>query len=68
MIRAGADPADEIGLELACIASWCTAHGVAEMAGFSQFRPLIDLMGGEDAFIRGVLEHIGHARTQRPAK
>jgi len=63
MIRAGADPADEVGLELACIASWCTAHGVAEMAGFVQFRPLIERLGGEEAFVRGVLDHISHARA-----
>jgi AcrR family transcriptional regulator len=63
MIRAGADPADEVGLELACIASWCTAHGVAEMAGFAQFRPLIEQLGGEEAFVRGVLDHISHARS-----
>jgi AcrR family transcriptional regulator len=62
MIRAGADPRDEVGLGLACIASWCAAHGVAEMAGFVQFRPIIEMMGGEDAFIRGVLDHMGFAR------
>ena len=68
MINAGADPADEVGLELACIASWCTAHGISEMAGFAQFKPIIEQMGGEDAFIRGVLEHIGHARSQRAVR
>jgi AcrR family transcriptional regulator len=63
MIRAGADPADEVGLELACIASWCTAHGLSEMAGFAQFKPMIEALGGEEAFVRGVLEHIGHTRA-----
>lgn len=63
MIRAGANPADEVGLELACIASWCTAHGLSEMTGFAQFKPLIEALGGEEAFVRGVLEHIGHTRT-----
>jgi AcrR family transcriptional regulator len=67
MIRAGADPADEVGLQLACIASWCTAHGVSEMASFAQFRPLIEQLGGEEAFVRGVLEHIGHTRTPQGA-
>ncbi len=62
MLRAGADPKDEVGLELACIASWCAAHGVAEMAGFKQFQPIIELLGGEEAFIRGVLQHVGHMR------
>jgi len=62
MIRAGADPSDEVGLELACIASWCAAHGIAEMAGFAQFHSLIERLGGEDAFVRGVLDHIGHGR------
>jgi len=65
MINAGADPADEVGLQLACIASWCTAHGVSEMASFAQFRPLIEQLGGEEAFVRGVLEHIGHTRAPR---
>jgi hypothetical protein len=67
MILAGADPADEVGLQLACIASWCTAHGVAEMASFAQFRPLIEQLGGEEAFVRGVLEHIGHTRVRHEA-
>ncbi len=67
MIRAGADPADEVGLQLAAIASWCTAHGLAEMASFAQFRPLIEELGGEEAFLRGVLEHIGHTRKSGAA-
>jgi AcrR family transcriptional regulator len=65
MIRAGADPTDEVGLELACIASWCAAHGIAEMAGFAQFKSLIERLGGEEAFVRGVLDHIGHGRSAR---
>lgn len=32
LVEAGADPADEIGLELATSAAWCAAHGLAEMA------------------------------------
>ena len=63
MIRAGADPADTVGLELACIASWCAAHGLSEMAGFTQFQPLIEELGGEEAFVTGVLDHLGFTRT-----
>jgi hypothetical protein len=62
MIRAGADPKDEVGLELACIASWCAAHGLAEMSGFAQFKPMIERLGGEEAFFRGVLQHLGYTR------
>ena len=59
MIAAGADPSDEIGLELSAIAAWCAAHGLAEMAAFKQFRHLKEVMGGEDAFLRGVFQHMG---------
>jgi AcrR family transcriptional regulator len=57
-------------LELATIAAWCTAHGVAEMAGFLEFQPLKEAMGGEEAFVRAVLGYIGFFRQQpapRPA-
>ena len=62
MIRAGADANDYLGLELACVAAWCGAHGVAEMANFVQFKPLIEALGGEEAFYRGVMRHIGLPR------
>jgi AcrR family transcriptional regulator len=59
LIAAGADPNDKITLELAAIAAWCSAHGLAEMASFKQFQPLKDAVGGEEAFLRGVFEHMG---------
>ena len=59
LISAGADPTDEISLELATIACWCAAHGLAEMTSFKQFKPLKDALGGEEAFLRGVLGHVG---------
>jgi AcrR family transcriptional regulator len=55
MIRAGVDPNDEIGLKLACITAWCAAHGVAEMVGFAQFKPMIEAVGGEDQFIEALI-------------
>lgn len=55
----GQDPVSEIDLELATIAAWCAAHGLAEMRGFKQFKSLKKAMGGEDAFLRGVLSHLG---------
>lgn len=58
LISAGADPTDEIGLELATIACWCAAHGLAEMTSFKQFDPLKEALGGEEAFLRGVLAHV----------
>jgi len=59
IIEAGGNGADPFDLELATIASWCAAHGLAEMACFKDFEPLKQAMGGEDAFIMGVLDHIG---------
>lgn len=49
----------EIDLELATIAAWCAGHGLAEMIGFKQFAPLKELLGGEEAFLRAVFEHLG---------
>ena len=46
-------------LELATISAWCTAHGVAEMAGFREFDELKAELGGEEAFVRAVLSHVG---------
>jgi AcrR family transcriptional regulator len=59
LVEAGADPKDEIGLELATIAAWCAAHGLAELGGFRQFDSLKTSLGGEEAFFRGVFEHMG---------
>jgi len=60
MIDVGrAAPDDEVGLELATIAAWCAAHGVAEMASFPQFKPLKDALGGEVNFYRELLKRIG---------
>jgi AcrR family transcriptional regulator len=59
LVEAGADPADGAGLELASVAAWCAAHGLAEMAAFKQFEPLKAALGGEEAFLRGVFEHMG---------
>jgi AcrR family transcriptional regulator len=51
--------ASQIDLELATIAAWCAGHGLAEMIGFKQFDPLKEALGGEDAFVRAVFEHLG---------
>jgi AcrR family transcriptional regulator len=59
MIAAGAATNDPLDIELATIGSWCAAHGLAEMAGFKQFEPIKEAMGGEEAFLRGVLRHMG---------
>lgn len=59
MVEHGADPEAVTHLELATIASWCAAHGLAEMAGFKQFQHLKDDLGGETAFIEAVLDHMG---------
>ena len=52
----------EIDLLLAAIASWCAVHGLAEMSGFAEFKSLKAELGGEKAFLRGVLSHIMSAR------
>ena len=59
MIEHGADPTQETHLELASVAAWCGAHGLAEMAGFKQFDHLKDALGGERAFFDAVLSHMG---------
>jgi hypothetical protein len=65
LIEAGADPSDERELQLATIASWCAAHGLAEMCNFKEFKALKDAMGGDEAFLRGVLRHIGAFSAHR---
>jgi AcrR family transcriptional regulator len=59
LIEAGADPTATTDLELATIAAWCAAHGLAEMAGFKQFDHLKQELGGEIPFLRGVFGHMG---------
>jgi AcrR family transcriptional regulator len=54
----------EIDVHLAAIASWCAVHGLAEMSGFVDFRPLKEALGGEEAFLRGVLSHMRFRRPQ----
>lgn len=61
LIEAGADPDDALDIELATTAAWCSAHGLAEMAGFKQFDHLKDACGGETAFFRAVFQHMGLA-------
>ncbi len=62
LAEAGGNHFSETDIHLAAIASWCAAHGLAEMSGFVQFRPLKAELGGEEAFLRGVLEHFGMLR------
>jgi len=59
MIEHGADPAAELHLELATVAAWCGAHGLAEMASFRQFDHLKEALGGERAFFDAVFSHMG---------
>lgn len=58
-LGASADGADDLDLELATVAAWCAAHGLAEMAGFKQFEHLVAALGGETAFFRAVFSHMG---------
>ena len=67
MVEHGADPAADTHLELATIAAWCGAHGLAEMAGFKQFEHLKDELGGERPFLEAVLNHMGLFPAQHSA-
>jgi AcrR family transcriptional regulator len=46
-------------MELAMIAAWCAAHGLAAMAGFKQFDHLKAELGGEEPFLDAVLRQLG---------
>lgn len=59
LVETGADPGATVDLELATIAAWCAAHGLAEMTGFKQFDPLKQELGGELPFLRAVFSHMG---------
>jgi AcrR family transcriptional regulator len=67
MTKVGGNHVSETDIHLASIASWCAAHGLAEMSSFIQFRPLKAQLGGEEAFLRGVLDHQGMFRRPREA-
>jgi AcrR family transcriptional regulator len=59
LIAAGADPEKTLDIELATTAAWCSAHGLAEMAGFKQFEHLKEACGGEIPFLKAIFEHMG---------
>jgi AcrR family transcriptional regulator len=59
LIEAGANPNDTHDIELATTAAWCSAHGLAEMAGFKQFEHIKEACGGEVPFLRAVFRHMG---------
>jgi AcrR family transcriptional regulator len=60
IVEAGADPENEREMQLSQIAAWCNVHGVAEMAGFKEFEPLKNALGGEEAFVRAILGRVGN--------
>jgi AcrR family transcriptional regulator len=66
MVDMGVDEPTPIDLELAQIAGWCAAHGLAEMAGAREFDDLKARLGGDEAFFSAVLSHLGMYRA-RPA-
>jgi AcrR family transcriptional regulator len=57
--EAGVNPQNEREMQIIQIAAWCSAHGVAEMAGFKEFDGLKAELGGEEAFVRAVLKLVG---------
>lgn len=58
MLEAGAGDIGAADLELAQIAAWCTAHGLAEMAASREFEAAKARLGGDDAFFAAVLSHL----------
>ena len=66
LVEAGADPNDELELQLATIASWCAVHGLAEMCNFKEFAALKAAAGGEEAFLKGILRHFGTFQVSGP--
>ncbi len=58
LVESGIDPMDEVRLELAAVAIWCAAHGVAEMVGFKEFAPLQAHLGGEAAFLQAIFSQL----------
>ena len=60
--EASGSEVNETDLELTVIASWCAAHGLAEMSGFTKFKRLKEELGGERAFLIAVLDHLGMYR------
>lgn len=62
--EAAGEAMSEVDVHLAAIASWCAVHGLAEMSGFAEFQPLKAALGGEEAFLRGVLDHMSFGRPR----
>jgi AcrR family transcriptional regulator len=48
-----------VDLELATFAVWCAVHGLAEMRIFPRLEGLKSGLGGEEGFVRSVLDHLG---------
>jgi len=65
LVESGADPTREVHLELATIAAWCVAHGLAEMSSFRQFDASKVVLGGERTFIDAVLGKVRPFRGMR---
>jgi hypothetical protein len=63
---AGGEIIDPTDLQLSIIAAWCASHGLAEMSSFKRFDALKSEMGGEENFLKGVLQHIGALTNLTP--
>lgn len=57
--KASDEKAEPDDLELATIAGWCAAHGLAEMSQSREFDELKQKLGGDIPFFRAVLDHLG---------
>ena len=59
LAEAGVATEDAQEIELATIAAWCAAHGLAEMFAFKQFDHMKADLGGDEAFLSAVFQHMG---------
>jgi AcrR family transcriptional regulator len=53
-------------VQLALLAAWGAAHGLADLAAFRQVEPLKAELGGDEAFLEAVIDHLGDF-APRPA-
>jgi len=67
LAEAGHEQAATLELDLAAIAAWSAAHGLADVGGFAMFDPLRAALGGDAAFLEGVFREMGVLAGHAPA-
>jgi AcrR family transcriptional regulator len=59
VVEGSAPGPTELDVQLAGIAAWAAIHGLVEMANFKMLEPIKAELGGEQAFLRAVMAHLG---------